>query len=65
MSERSVEEIRQAIASERRGLADDLDALHDQARSLLPLIVAGSVALVLLSRGKCLKPCLKLVWKLC
>ena len=64
MSDRSAAEIRSEIASERQVLADDLDVLRGQARTIVPLVVTGVIAGVLLSRGKCLKPGLKLLWKL-
>jgi len=64
MPERPAAEIRAEIASERQVLADDLDVLRGQARTIVPLVVAGVIAGVLLSRGKCLKPGMKLLWKL-
>jgi hypothetical protein len=64
MPDRPAAEIRTQIASERQGLADDLDVLRGQARSLVPLVVAGVIAVVLLSKGKYLKSGVKLLWKL-
>ena len=64
MPERSAAEIRRDIASERQSLADDLDVLRGQARSLVPLVVAGVIAVVLVSRGKYLKSGVKVLWKL-
>jgi hypothetical protein len=52
------------IASERQGLADDLDVLRGQARSLVPLVVASTIAVVLLSKGTYFKSGVKLLWKL-
>jgi hypothetical protein len=64
MPDRPAAEIRTQIASERQGLADDLDVLRGQARSLVPLVIAGVIAVVLLSKGKYLKSGVNLVWKL-
>ena len=64
MPDRTVEEIRRDIASERQRLADDLDALHGEARSFVPVAVGGLLALALLSRGKHLKSGVKLLWRL-
>ncbi len=64
MSDRSVEEIRREIASERQGLDNDLDVLRGQVRTLLPVVVAGVIAVVVFSRGKYLKPGVKVLWKL-
>jgi hypothetical protein len=64
MSERSAEEICQEIAAERQGLADELDVLRGRARSLLAVVVVGTIAVLVLFRGKYLKPGLKLLWKL-
>ena len=63
MPDRSAAEIRSEIASERQVLANELDVLRGQARSLVPVVVAGVIAAVLLSRGKYLKSGAKLVWK--
>jgi hypothetical protein len=64
MADRPPAEIRAEIASERKVLADDLDVLRGQARSLVPLAVAGVVAVALLSKGKYLKSGVELLWKL-
>ena len=64
MPDRSTAEIRSEIASERQVLADDLDVLRGQARSLVPLAVAGVIAVVLVSKGKYLKSGVELLWKL-
>jgi hypothetical protein len=55
---------RSDFASERQSLVDDLDVLRGQARSLVPLVVAGAFAVVLVSKGKYLKSGVKLLWKL-
>ena len=64
MPERSAAEIQAQIAAERQILADDLDVLRGQARSLVPLAVTGVIAVVVFSRGKYLKSGVKLLWKL-
>ena len=64
MPERGAEEIRQELASERQQLADDLDALRAEARSLVPVVLAGLVAIGLLSRRKGLRTGVKLLLKL-
>jgi hypothetical protein len=64
MPERRTAGIQAEIASERQSLVDDLDVLRGQARSLVPLVVAGAIVVVLLSKGKHLKVGVKLLWKL-
>ena len=64
MSERGPEEIRQDLAAERQLLADDLSALRADARTLVPVALAGLVAIGLLSRRKGLRTGVKLLWKL-
>ena len=64
MSERGPEEIRQELAAERLLLADDLSALRADARALVPVAVAGLVAIGLLSRRKGLRTGVKFLWKL-
>lgn len=64
MSERSAEDVRREIATERDALAADLDVLRGQARSLVPFVVGGAVALILLSQGKHLKSGVKLLWQM-
>ena len=64
MAERSAEEIRQQLAAERLLLADDLSALREDARSLVPVALVGLVAIGLLSRRKSLRTGVKLLWKL-
>lgn len=64
MSERGSEEIRQELAAERLLLADDLSALRADARSLVPVAVAGLVAIGLLSRRRGLRTGVKFLWKL-
>jgi hypothetical protein len=64
MPERPVAEIRLEIASEREGLATDLDALHGEVRSVVPVAVAGLIAVALLTREKRLRTGIKLLWKL-
>jgi len=64
MPERTPAEIRAQIAAERQSLADELDVLRGQARSLVPLVVAGVIGVVILSGGKCLSSGVKVLWKL-
>ena len=54
MPERTPEQIRAEIAAERQELAGDLDMLRSDVRSLVPVVLAGAIALV----G------VKLLWKL-
>ena len=64
MPERPVEEIRLEIASERQALAGDLDVLHSELRSLVPVALLGVIALALLSRDSHLRSGVKFLWKL-
>ena len=64
MPDRPVEEIRLEIAAERQGLANDLDALNDEVRTVVPVAVATLIAVALLTRKKRLMSGLKLLWKL-
>lgn len=64
MPERTPEQIRLEIASERQGLAGDLDVLHSELRSLVPVALLGVIALALLSRESRLRSGVKLLWKL-
>ena len=63
MPDRSVEEIRLEIASERQRLATDLDALHDEVRSVVPVVLGATIALALLLREKRLRKGVKILWK--
>jgi hypothetical protein len=49
--EPTAEEIRKQIASERVGLHGDVGALKAELRSLVPLLVAGLLAFVLVVVG--------------
>jgi hypothetical protein len=64
MPDRPVEEIRLEIAAERQGLANDLDALNDEVRTVVPVAVGTLIAVALLTRKKRLISGLKLLWKL-
>jgi len=64
MPERAVEEIRLEIASERQGLATDMNALQDEVRTVVPVAVTTLIAVALLTRQKRLRSGLKLLWKL-
>ena len=63
MPDRSVEEIRLEIASERQRLATDLDALHDEVRSVVPVVLGAAIAAALLLRQKRLREGFKILWK--
>jgi hypothetical protein len=63
MPERSAEEIRREIASQRQALADDLDVLHREARSLVPAVVAGAIGVVLLSQSRHLISGARFLWR--
>ena len=64
MPDRSVEEIRLEIASERQGLATDLDELHDEVRSIVPVALGTLIAVALLLRQKRLRSGVKILWKI-
>lgn len=64
MSERTAEEIRKEIVDERRRLDDDLDTLQAELRSFVPYLIAGVVAVALLTGGKGAKTGFRLIWKL-
>lgn len=64
MSERTAEGIRKEIADERRGLDDDLDTLQAELRSFVPFLIAGVVAVALLTGGKGIRTGVRLIRKL-
>ena len=64
MPERSADQIRMELADERRRLDDDLDALQAEVRTLVPYVVAGVVAVALLTGGKGLRTGIRLIWRL-
>ncbi len=64
MPDRSVEEIRLEIAAERQALAADLDALHDEARSVVPYAAATLIAVAVLANQKRLRTGFRLLWDL-
>ena len=64
MADRSAEEIRQELAAERQRLADDLVALRADARAVVPIALAGLLAIGLLSRRKVVRSGVMLLWKL-
>lgn len=64
MSERTAEQIRNEMADERRRLDADLDALQAELRSFVPYVIAGVVALAVVTGGKGLKTGIRVVWKL-
>jgi hypothetical protein len=55
MPERTTEELRLQIASERQALAADMDVLRDQVRALKPVVVAATIAIGLLASRRLLK----------
>ena len=63
-SDRTPAQIRSEIDAERQELAGDLDVLHSELRSLVPVALLGVVALALLSRKSHLRTGVKLLWKL-
>ena len=64
MPDRPVDEIRLEIASERQALASDLDALHDEVRSIVPVAVGTLIAVAVLLRQKRLRTGAKMLWKI-
>ena len=54
MPDRAVEEIRREIAAQRERLADDLDALNDELRSVVPVVLIGLITAALVFRDKSL-----------
>ena len=64
MSDRTTEQIRMEMAEERRRLDGELEALHAEIRSLVPVLIAGVVALALVTGGKGLKTGIRVIWKL-
>ena len=64
MPERTVEQIRTELAAERRGLAGELDVLHGELRSVVPVALLGVIALALVSRESRLRTAVKLLWKI-
>ena len=63
MSERTAEQIRSEMAEERRRLDDDLDALQAELRSFVPYVIAGVVAVALLTGGRSRRTGARLIWK--
>lgn len=64
MSDRTAEQIRIEMAEERGRLDGELEALHAEIRSLVPVLIAGVVALALVTGGKGLKTGIRVIWKL-
>ena len=64
MSDRTAEQIRMEMVEERRRLDGELEALHAEIRSLVPVLIAGVVALALVTGGKGLKTGIRVIWKL-
>jgi hypothetical protein len=52
MPDRSVEEIRREIAAQRQRLGDELDALNDEVRSVVPVVLIGLITASLVFRDK-------------
>ena len=64
MSDRTAEQIRMEMAEERRRLDGELEALHAEIRSLVPVLIAGVIAVALITGGKGLKTGIRVIWKL-
>jgi|tagenome__1003787_1003787.scaffolds.fasta_scaffold20289281_2 hypothetical protein len=64
MPDRSAEEIRLEIATERQRLADDVVELRREARSVVPVAAAGLVAVAVLSHSGTLVRAAKRLWRL-
>ncbi len=64
MPERPVEEIRLEIAAERQALATDLDALKDEARSFVPIVLGGLITVAVLARQRNLRTGVKMLFKI-
>ena len=64
MSERTLEEIRSEIATERQHLNDDLAALQSEIRSLGVLVAAGLVVVALVTWRRGSRQGVEAVWKL-
>ena len=63
MSERTVEEIRTEISTERQRLNDDLTALQSEIRSLGVLVAAGLVVVALVAWRKGSRKGVATLWK--
>ena len=63
MSERTVEEIRTEISTERQRLNDDLTALQSEIRSLGVLVAAGLVVVALVTWRKGSRKGVATLWK--
>ena len=64
MPERPVEEIRLEIAAERQALATDLDALKDEARSFVSIVLGGLITVAVLARQRNLRTGVKMLFKI-
>ena len=64
MPERPVQEIRLEIAAERQALATDLDALKDEARSFVPVVLGGLIAVAVIARQQRLRTGIKMLFKI-
>jgi hypothetical protein len=64
MSDRTADQIRTEMAEERRRLDGELEALHAEIRSFVPILIAGVVALALITGGKGVKTGIRVIWKL-
>jgi len=68
MPERTPEQVRAEIATERVLLDQELSALQRELRSWAPFavtgLVAGVVAAVVLTKGKATRMGVKVIWKL-
>ena len=65
MSDRpDIAEVRKEIAEERQRLDDDLNALHAELRSLVPLAAAGLAVVALVTFRKSASAGLRMMWRL-
>ena len=52
------------IAAERQALATDLDALKDEARSFVPVVLGGLIAVAVIARQQRLRTGIKMLFKI-
>ena len=62
--QRGVEKVREEIAAERKRLDDDLNALHADLRSLVPVAAAGLAVVALVTFRKSARAGLRMMWRL-
>jgi hypothetical protein len=62
MPERTIEQIRSEIELERRLLVDDVAALREDIKRVLPLAIGAAFALAVLTRSKNAQRAIKVLW---